>query len=258
MKAYFIFSPALGREVQVDIYGEGLWTEKSLHLLLLNDGQDLPRFSFETIYHSLVSSNTLAPLVCVGIHAGHERMQEYGIAGTPDYAGRGSRAGQYQDFLLNELLPFIKAAFKESNFSSIGYAGFSLGGLTALDTVWSHPHIFSTAGVFSGSLWWRSQDLGPTYHDDLHRIMHQLIRGGIAGQGLRFYFTTGSLDETADRNGNGVIDSIDDTLDIIKELKEKGIPESAICYTNYENGRHDVATWGRAISPFLLWGWERK
>jgi enterochelin esterase family protein len=133
-----------------------------------------------------------------------------------------------------------------------------LGGLTALEMTWLHPDIFGIAGVFSGSLWWRKKDIGPGYLDERDRIMHQLVREGGFNAGQRFYFTTGSLDETADRNGNGIIDSIDDTMDLIAELKAKGFDTTRdIRYVNYEDGRHDVATWGRAMPHFLLWGWSR-
>jgi hypothetical protein len=75
---------------------------------------------------------------------------------------------------------------------------------------------------------------------------------------LQFYFATGSLDETADRNNNGIIDSIDDTLDLIKELVVKGYYEQKdICYVNYDDGRHDIPTWGRAMPAFLLWAFGR-
>jgi enterochelin esterase-like enzyme len=89
--------------------------------------------------------------------------------------------------------------------------------------------------------------------------MHQKIRNGKYYSGLQFYFTTGSLDETADRNNNGIIDSIDDTRALIGELKNKGYnTEYDIKYINYEDGKHDVATWGRAMPQFLLWGWGKK
>ena len=52
--------------------------------------------------------------------------------------------------------------------------------------------------------------------------MHKLIREGDYKPGLQFYFTTGSLDEKMDRNNNGIIDSIDDTLGLIEELEKKG------------------------------------
>lgn len=70
---------------------------------------------------------------------------------------------------------------------------------------------------------------------------------------------TGSLDETADRNNNGIIDSIDDTLDLMKELKKLGYKNGKdIHYINYEDGRHDVPSWGKAMPAFLLWGWARE
>jgi iron(III)-enterobactin esterase len=251
-----IQSGYLQRAVQIDVYGYDAQQNRGLHLLLLNDGQDLHQFHFLDLLHDLRAGKKIMPLVCVGIHAGPGRMQDYGIASSPDYAGRGANAGAYAAFVLQELFPLLHTLFGAAAFLSVGYAGFSLGGLTALDTAWHHPHLFQIAGVFSGSLWWRSRNLGDGYDDDQHRIMHQLIRQGTHHPGQRFYFTTGSLDETADRNGNGIIDSIDDTLDLVRELEQKGYGRGFdLCYTNYEDGRHDVATWGRMMPSFLIWGW---
>ena len=129
----------------------------------------------------------------------------------------------------------------------------------ALDMVWNYPDIFSVAGVFSGSLWWRTKSLGDDYNDDTDRIMHQQIRNGNYYPGLRFYFTTGSLDETADRNKKGVIDSIHDTLSLVDDLKKIGYNTVYdIRYINYDDGKHDIPTWGRAMPQFLLWGWGRR
>jgi hypothetical protein len=51
------------------------------------------------------------------------------------------------------------------------------------------------------------------------------------------------LDEIADRNNNGVIDSIDDTVALIEELQRLGYDTNHdIRYTNYEDGKHDVET----------------
>ena len=147
-----------------------------------------------------------------------------------------------------ELLPFLSAYFKRTELPPLSYAGFSLGALMALDMAWSHPKIFEKVGVFSGSLWWRTIDQSdPEYNDDVHRIMHQRIRSGNFQPGLKFFFQCGNKDETNDRNKNGVIDSIDDTRDLIKELVSKGyqVPTD-IAYLEMEDGAHDVPTWGRA------------
>jgi predicted alpha/beta superfamily hydrolase len=180
---------------------------------------------------------------------------EYGTANKLDYMQRGAKSALYNRFILEELLPIIQEKLGVPCFDSISYAGFSLGGLSAIDTVWNHPNIFSIAGVFSGSLWWRSKDLLDGYDEEKDRIMHQQVQEGKYHSGLRFYFTTGSQDETADRNNNGIIDSIDDTLGLIAALKKKGYTDKEIYYINYEDGRHDVETWGRAFPDFLKWGW---
>ena len=91
----------------------------------------------------------------------------------------GAKADLYTSFIFEELLPFIRKKYAVPSFREKAFAGFSLGGLSALDIVWSHPDEFSKVGVFSGSLWWRSIDQADEeYDDDKHRIMHQQIRKG--------------------------------------------------------------------------------
>jgi len=149
--------------------------------------------------------------------------------------------------------------FPGLHFKEKAFAGFSLGGLMALDIVWNYPAEFNTAGVFSGSLWWRSlDDEHEDYNDDVHRIMHQQIKKGKYQPNLKFFFSTGSLDETNDRNNNGVIDSIDDTLALINDLESLGYKNGKdIRYINYDDGKHDIATWARAMPEFLKWKWGK-
>ncbi|MOA53154.1 hypothetical protein D3C78_1765700 [compost metagenome] len=70
---------------------------------------------------------------------------------------------------------------------------------------------------------------------------------------------TGTEDEKADRNMNFIIDSIDDSIDVIKELLIKGYkrPED-ITYYEMVGGKHDIQTWGKAMFPFLIWAFGRK
>ena len=184
---------------------------------------------------------------------------EYGVASQTDYHSRGAKAGYYTSFVLRELLPFIRDSYKIAAFKERAFAGFSLGALMALDIVLHHPEKFSKAGLFSGSFWWRSVDqTEKKYDDDLHRIIHQEIRNGSYHAGMKFFFQCGNKDETLDRNNNGIIDSIDDTLDVIKELAAKGWhPQKDIHYLEMPDGKHDIATWGKAMPEFLKWGWGR-
>ncbi|MEO7961900.1 MAG: alpha/beta hydrolase-fold protein [Ginsengibacter sp.] len=251
----------LAREVIIDIYQPSInFDPAKVSLLLINDGQDLLNMNFGKILDRLYRGNDIEPVLCVGIHCSADRKNEYGTAKFLDYKGRGSKALAYQQFVLLELLPFLQSTFPGFTFKTKSFCGFSLGGLNALDTVWNHPGEFSRAGIFSGSLWWRNvSHEDPAYDERNHRIMHNQIKNGSFAPGLQFFFETGTLDETNDRNNNGIIDSIDDTLSLIEELIAKGYdPGKDIRYLELKNGKHDVATWARAFPEFLKWGWGKQ
>lgn len=261
IESHILSSKFLERDVIIDFYfppGQFIPSE-GLNLLLINDGQDLVSMDFYKILDNLYESESIAPLLCVGIHCGPDRRNEYGTAGVVDYKGLGAKAPLYTRFVFEELLPFIRSEFSLHSFKEKSFCGFSLGGLSALDIVWNHANEFTKVGVFSGSLWWRNmcQD-SPFFDEEKHRIIHNEIKNGKYAPWLKFFFSTGTLDETADRNNNGIIDSIDDTLALINELIKKGYdPESDIRYLELNDGRHDVATWARAFPEFLKWGWGR-
>jgi enterochelin esterase-like enzyme len=253
-----IQSKNLDRVVTLDCYLPSQAARpEEMSLLLINDGQDMEKMAFGTILGGYYKKKSLAPLLCVAIHAGHDRKMEYGTVGTPDYKGRGVKAENYSLFIFHELLPFIRKNYQMHNFKEKAFAGFSLGGLSALDIVWNHPREFRKAGIFSGSFWWRTKDKHDlAYDDETDRIMQRRIREGDYYPWLKFFFECGTADEQEDRNQNGIIDSIDDTQDIIRELLAKGYEAGKdIHYLELEGGRHDIPTWGLAMPSFLEWGW---
>jgi enterochelin esterase family protein len=222
-------------------------------LLVFNDGQDAEKLQLKTTLEFQYERYGINPLLVVAIHAGEERIQEYGVAGHPDFKDRGAKADVYTNFITEELLPAVYKETGFSKFKTTAYAGFSLGGLSALDITWNHPEIFNKVGVFSGSFWWRSKDLTEGYTDK-DRIAHGLINSAAAKPDLKFWLQTGTADETADRNQNGIIDSIDDTVDFIKELEAKGYNRPAdIQYLEMVGGEHNPATWAKAMPKFLCW-----
>lgn len=256
-----LISEYLERKVTVDFFlPKNVTDPAEMNLLLINDGQNMEELGLESILNRLYAEKAIEPLLCVAIHTGKERRIEYGVASQTDYLGRGYKAGLYTSFILDELLPYIKDKYVLPFYKEKSFAGFSLGGLSALDIAWNHPHEFKKVGVFSGSFWWRNIDqTEEEYDDDKHRIMHQLIRNGAYHPGLKFFFQCGNMDETKDRNNNGIIDSIDDTLDLIKELVKKGYdPGRDIYYLELPDGKHNIPTWARAMPEFLKWGWGRE
>ncbi len=258
VQQHLLQSLHLARVVKVDCYIPSSLTNFSeVNLLLINDGQDLVKMPFEDILEDLVTDGVIPPLFCVGIHCAADRKNEYGTAKILDYKGRGAKAFLYTKFIIQELIPFIRETYAIASFKEKAYAGFSLGGLSALDIVWNYPHEFTKVGVFSGSLWWRDKDQEDVdFDENENRIMHGQVRGGNYASWLKFFFEVGTQDETADRNNNGIIDAIDDTRSFIDELVTKGYDETNdIHYLELKDGRHDVPTWARAFPDFLRWGW---
>ncbi|MGH2642699.1 MAG: alpha/beta hydrolase [Chitinophagaceae bacterium] len=253
MGTYVIVSKYLKRKVLFDVYhSHGKKPVKPSMLVLFNDGQDLIHCGLSSLLAELEAAKIIKPMIVVGIHAGRERKQEYGIAGIPDYKGRGLKADTYTSFILEELISFLHQHFHKINDIPKVFAGFSLGGLSALDITWNHPDIFSQAGVFSGSLWWRSKSLEEEYNEDSRRIILQRIRNMPYQSGLKFFFECGTEDEKEDRNQNGIIDAIDDTLDVIDELVKKGYSYPGdIIYHEIPGGKHDVMTWKHALPAFF-------
>ena len=250
----------LQREVLIDFYfPPGKNNLVNSDLLLINDGQDLIKMDFKTILKNLYFKDAIMPLFCVGIHCGADRKNEYGTANFLNDKGQGAKAELYSRFVLEELIPFIRKKSRADTFKSKSFCGFSLGALSALDIVWNNANEFLNAGAFSGSFWWRSvsQD-NWDFDESNHRIMHNQIKNGNYYPWLKFFFETGTLDETADRNNNGIIDSIDDTISLINELVKKGYnPERDIRYIELKDGSHDVITWSRALPEFLKWCWGK-
>jgi predicted alpha/beta superfamily hydrolase len=256
------YSAALKRRVKMEVllppwYEET--TDHSFPVLYINDGQSLKAVKMREALLDCYERKVIPPVIVVGVFA-HNRMQEYGIASTPDYRNRGGKANKYSRFLTNELIPLINKNFRtKQSADATAVAGFSLGGLSAFDIAWNYSDVFGSAGIFSGSFWWRSKDYKDGYDDTIHRIAHSMVRNSKKREALRLWFQCGTNDEIADRNKNGIIDSIDDTFDLIQELTEIGYDsEDELMYVEVVDGLHHESTWADVMPLFLEFAFGRK
>lgn len=251
-----LFSIHLNRIVHFDIYKKE-YTENfktDYKLLIFNDGQDLVRMRMDSILDKNADVFSGQNIIIVGIKP-LDRMQEYGTISSVDFKGRGRLAQKYANFLINEFLSHFRNIY--SIEKGIGIAGFSLGGLSAIDIALHHPNLFDKVGVFSGSFWWRSEEFN-AMNPDGHRILIEYLKDyKLSSSRQQFWFQAGELDEESDRNNNGVIDAIDDTKDVISSLRLCGVDANAIEYTEVKGGTHSVETWGKIMPEFLKWWAER-
>lgn len=254
-----VYSRHLQRHVKLDIISTPMPDDKSeMNLLILNDGQDLERFRVKKILDSLYGKKAIQPLLIVGVKV-EDRMQEYGVAGMPDYQRNGSRAENYSEFIDNELYPFVKKQAGVRKFKSVAIAGCSLGGLSAFDIAWDHADKIDKVGIFSGSFWWRDKDAADnSYKDDVNRIMLNKIRSSKKKPRLQYWFYAGGKEEESDRDKDGIIDVTDDTRDLVTLIKNKNVcPPGDVYYTEDPNGRHDYPYWSAQLPGFLVWAFGR-
>ncbi len=84
--------------------------------------------------------------------------------------------------------------------------------------------------------------------------MHRRVRDTEAPGQLRLWFEAGTLDEKGDRDNNGVIDAIQDTTELMDELRLKGYQDKEdMVYIEVEGGKHNQATWARVLPELLQW-----
>lgn len=253
VRSYLMPSTHLGREVMVDVYRPALPPWRLLNLAVFNDGQDLERMNMREQLQTALKAGSLSPTVVVGVHAA-DRMREYGTVGCLDYQGRGDKAGAYEQFLIDELIPWVEKSYNVYQLPARrAIAGFSLGGLNAFDIAWRNPGEFGVAGILSGSFWWRSKAFRED-QPDADLIVHNYVRRAKKAPNVRFWFMAGTADEASDRNNNGIIDAIDDTLQLMALLQEKGMKEEKdFTYVEVKDGKHEPETWGGVVMDFLKW-----
>ncbi len=228
-------------------------------LLLALDGQTMPQWRLAETLDELVGAGTIKPVVVAAVPASAERMDEYGMAGQLDFAGRGRQAKAFQDLLAGEVLPWVRERHQvATDAAHTGIFGASLGGLCAFDTAWRRPQVFGLAGIFSGSLWWRADD-SSVAAQQASRLAHRTVRDTDIRPALRLWFQAGTRDEAADRDGNGVIDAIQDTTELVDELAAKGFRRGyEVVYHELEGGEHHESSWARALPEFLRWAWPAR
>lgn len=244
-------SKELNRTVILDLYLPNK-VDRNTALILLNDGQDLTNMGFEKVLEKLGTMNKPLPFIAVGIHTNENRMQEYGTASRPDYAGRGKRASAYSHFIVKELIPYLQTTVLKKNQQQFYMAGWSLGGLSAFDIAWNHPHLFKGAAVFSGSFWWRSQEFDAS-NPDGHRIIFEVVKNKRSDPNQRFWMMATDQEEKDDRNNNGIIDVVDDTIQLTELLHQQGTPAKNIAFTRLPTGAHHTDTWAKELEPMLRW-----
>ena len=120
---------------------------KRYPVLYANDGQDMEAMGLSRTLDSLIAAKRMNPVIVVAVHAGEDRLLNYGTANQPNAQGLGSRAEAYEKFMVRELLPAVESRYRTLP-SRTSIMGWSLGGLSAFDLAWRNGNTFQSVGVF--------------------------------------------------------------------------------------------------------------
>ena len=251
--------------------------------LYFNDGQDMEAVGLQATLDDLYRQHLIKPMIVVAIDMPRDRMAGYGVSdrakgvsvvAQTKYGPVGANAQAYSQWLANALVPYVDAHWNtRRSAGSRMVLGWSLGALNAFSVGWQYPDTFGTVGAFSPSFW-LSTDSSNAAAVEATRITHALVEAAPAPQHSRFYFAAGDAEEKNDRDGDGIIDVIDDVFDLMRGWKgadgrmHKGLEQlgysvnvdyatkpdgSAAVFRRLPGGEHNQKSWARMLPSFLLW-----
>ena len=215
--------------------------ERHFPVLYLHDGQNL--FDGRTSYvpgmdwhvgdaaDASIREGRAEPMIIVGIYnTGKSRIGEYTPTRVPKLGG--GRADRYGKFLLNELIPFIQAAYRvERGPRRTGIGGSSLGGLVSLYLGLRMPETFGKIAALSPSVWWN------------HRVIVRFAQASVPEPRPRIWLDIGT------REGPRIVDDVEMLRDAL--VRKGWRIDKDLHYERVEGAEHNEAAWARRVRPFL-------
>ena len=139
-----LFSRHLQRQMELTIITTTMPDKKEdMNLLLFNNSKWVEETQAKKIIDSLYKKKLIQPLLLVGF-GGLEK--EYGLQEID-----GAEAKQYKkfnDFVVNELYPFIKKKATVRKFKAVGICGFGPSALSSFDVAWNNDEKIGMLGMF--------------------------------------------------------------------------------------------------------------
>lgn len=257
-------APAFRQDVQVQVFlppGYSVTAKVPYPSLYLNDGQDAEAVALAETLGRLYAEHKISPVIVVAVSMLPDRMGTYGysdgrqsLTAQTRYGPVGAQAHAYSDWLAHNLVPFIDSHYRTTRKPQARtMLGWSLGAANAFNVAWNYPGVFGRIGGFSPSFW-----LSAKPGDASTAVVQSLITKTPMPKNFSMWLAAGSAEETDDRDGDGVIDVIDDSQNVIAVLQEKNANVALPALHIYPGGQHNQGTWKIMLPDFLLWAYPIK
>jgi enterochelin esterase-like enzyme len=253
-------------------------------VLYANDGQDMAAVGLPGTLATLEASHSIRPLIVVAVDALPDRLGIYGLSdrarrrsvvGGSRFGAIGTHAQAYSDWVARTLVPWIDTHYRtQRKPAGRAMLGWSLGALHAFNLGWNYADVFGTVGAFSPSFW-VAGDRSSAAAVQGSRLAQAMVDRGVKRSGLRLWFSIGTGEETSDRDGDGVIDAVDDLGDLIdgwqtadgshrRGLRQLGYrvasfdparppPDAPVVLDVVPGAQHNQQAWAQVLPDFLRW-----
>jgi Putative esterase len=223
-----MYSRHLQRKMSITIISTKMPNKKEdMNLLLFSNSNLLEEVRAKKIIDSLVKEKLIQPLLLVAFE-GNE--SDYGIeeAQVPE-------AKQYKkmnDFVINELLPYVKKHAVIRKFNSVAICGFQNAAISAFDIAWSNDEKIRKVGLFS-----------PNFSMNTDDATFQLLRTSRKRPKLDFFIS-----------GKG-FDSSEIKFKIIMNTKAN-ITDCTLIQPNLNEAEMKTKPRMRNFAEFLVWAFS--
>jgi len=259
-------APAFGESVMIEVFLPPDYTLNAglrYPSLYINDGQDAGALALGHTLQTLYAENSIAPVIVVAVSMLPDRMASYGFSergkqrslpAQTRFGAVGARAHEYSEWLAGSLVPFIDGQYRTiPKPEARTILGWSLGAANAFSIGWNYPDTFGRVGGFSPSFW-----LSAVSGDASRRLAPRLISGTPMPRDFDVWLAAGTAEETDDRDGDGVIDVLDDAQDVIDALNAKARQSKRrheFRLIRLQGGQHNQASWKLLLPGFLQWAY---
>ena len=150
---------------------------------------------------------------------------------TTDFEGKPSPAMKttggmpaFLEFMQAELVPYVEATYRTMPYRVL--VGHSLGGITAINALYTKPTLFNAYVAIDPSLWWDDRTL-------LKQAKAQVAKPGLTGRAL--YVAQANTINAADTTSNTLFNAIVQFNAVLESYNQSGL---RYAYTYYAADDH--------------------
>ncbi len=117
--------------------------KEEMNLLLFNDSKYLEQKRAKEIIDSLYKKKQIQPLLLVAMSG---QQSDYGLEESDNKQAKQYK--KYNEFVIDELYPFIKKKTVIRKFNSVAICGFDASAISCFDIAWNNDEKIGMAGLF--------------------------------------------------------------------------------------------------------------